>query len=97
MGAGSCGDLYIADSGYNRIQEVAATTKTQWGQSMTADYVYTVAGSSAGTGGFSGTGGAATSALLSMPEGVAVSAAGNLYIADTANCRVAEVPPASGT
>ena len=29
-------DLYIADAGNNRIQEVAATTQTEWGQSMTA-------------------------------------------------------------
>jgi RHS repeat-associated protein len=93
----AAGDVYIADTASNRVQEVAAASGTKWGQSMTATYVYTVAGSPAGTGGFSGTGGAATSALLSAPEGVAVSGAGNLYIADTANCRIAEVPPASGT
>jgi RHS repeat-associated protein len=90
------GDVYIADTANSRIQEAFASGGAQWGQSMTATYVYTVAGSSSGTAGFSGTGGAATSALLSSPEGVAVSAAGNLYIADTANCRIAEVPPASG-
>ncbi|HEY5989389.1 MAG TPA: hypothetical protein VIV12_23870, partial [Streptosporangiaceae bacterium] len=97
VAADAAGDVYIADTANNRIQEVAATSKSQWGQSMTATFVYTVAGSSAGTAGFSGTGGAAASALLNGPEGVAVSAAGNMYIADTTNCRVAEVPPASGT
>ncbi len=93
----AAGDVYIADMANARIQEVAVAGGTQWGQSMTASYVYTVAGSSSGAIGFSGTGGAATSALLYLPQGVAVSAAGNLYLADTGNCRVAEVPKASGT
>lgn len=33
---GALGDLYIADQVNNRLQEVAAATGTQWGQSMTA-------------------------------------------------------------
>jgi hypothetical protein len=45
------GDLYIGDYGNNRVQEVAATTGTQWGQSKAANDVYTVAGSSTGTSG----------------------------------------------
>ena len=42
--------------------------------------IETVAGT--GTSGFSGDGGPATAAQLSWPEGVALDAAGNLYIAD---------------
>ncbi|HZL27251.1 MAG TPA: Ig-like domain repeat protein [Acidobacteriaceae bacterium] len=42
-------------------------------------------------GGFSGDGGAATSALLQYPHGVALDAAGNLYIADSDNCIVRKV------
>ena len=68
-----------------------ATSGTQWGQSMTADDIYTVAGSSSGTSGDTGDGGAATSALLDGPDGVAFDSAGNLYIADFANNRVQEV------
>ncbi len=60
----SSGDLYIGDFLNNRVQEVAATTHSQWGQSMTAGDIYTMAGSSSGSSGHSGNGGAATSALL---------------------------------
>jgi len=91
------GDLYIGDYGNNRIQEIAATTHTQWGQSMTAGDIYTVAGSSTGTSGHSGDGGAATSATLYGPGGVTIDGAGDLYWAEYNNNRVQEVPAASGT
>jgi RHS repeat-associated protein len=95
-GPGNAEDLYIADSGNNRIQEVAGTGETDWGVSMTAGHIYTVAGSSSGTAGHSGTGGPATSALLDQPGDVKVTSTG-LYIADTGNDRIAEVPVSSGT
>ncbi len=66
------GNLYIADSGNNAIRKVAADGT-----------ITTVAGT--GTLGYSGDGGAATSAQLNWPQGVAVDAGGNLYIADTYN------------
>jgi sugar lactone lactonase YvrE len=73
----SVGNIYIADTGNNRIRKVANGVIT------------TVAGN--GTGGFSGDNGQATSAQLAAPYSVAVDTAGNLYIADNGNNRVREV------
>jgi hypothetical protein len=54
--------------------------------------VTTVAGNTSFiTGGFSGDGGLATNAQLSSPEGVALDAFGNVYIADYNNSRIRQV------
>jgi len=92
----AAGDIYIADTDNNRIQKVYASGGQSWGQSMTAGDIYTIAGSATGSSGTSGDGRSATSALLSGPLGVAVDAAGNLYIADYANNRIQEVPLTTG-
>ena len=78
----SGGNVYIADSANYRVRKVAAGVIT------------TVAGN--GTPSYSGDGGVATSAQLDWPGAVAVDAAGNLYIADVANCRIRKVTVASG-
>src|SRR5205823_1312919 len=62
---------------------------------MTAGDIYTVAGT--GTQGFSGDGGAATSAELSDPNYVVTDRTGNLVIADTANSRIRVVAASTGT
>jgi hypothetical protein len=59
---------------------------------MVAGDVYTVAGSASGSAGRSGDGGAAGSALLDVPHAVGLDAAGDLYIADSGNDVVREVP-----
>jgi hypothetical protein len=53
----------------------------------------------AGTGrpGGTGDGGPAIAARIDGPDGIAVDAAGDLFIADTGNCRVREVPARTGT
>jgi trimeric autotransporter adhesin len=96
VAADSGGDVYIADAGNNRVQEIDKTTGTQWGQSMSAHGVYTVTGSASGTSGHTGDGGAAASALLTYPQAVLPSG-GNLYIADAGNNRVQELAGAAGT
>ncbi len=73
----SAGNLYIVDTGNNRIRKVANGVIT------------TVAGG--GTGASVGDNGPATSARLNEPQDVAVDAAGNLYIADTSNNRIRKV------
>ena len=75
----SSGDLFIADPTHDCIREVNATTGV-----MT-----TVAGN--GTPGYSGDGGLATNAELDDPDGVAVDASGDLFIADSDNSVIREV------
>jgi len=50
-------------------------------------FVYTVAGSAAGTAGESNNGFKATSDQLTAPDGVTIDGNNNMYIADTDNCR----------
>src|SRR5438067_3226216 len=64
------GNLFIADSGNHRIRKVSSN-----------GIITTVAGS--GVLGYSGGGCPATSAQVASAYGVAVDAAGNLFIADT--------------
>ena len=95
MAVDAAGDLYVADYENNRIQEVATSTGTQWGQSMAADDMYTVAGSSTGSSGYSGDGGPATSATISQPAGLAFDGSGDLFIGDTGNGAVRMVAAAN--
>ncbi len=74
------GNLYISDNTNNRIRKVDISGN-----------ISTVAGT--GTGGFSGDGGAATSAQLNRPTDVEIDGSGNLYIADTNNHRIRKVAP----
>ena len=78
------GNIYIADSGNNRIRKVTAST----------GIITTVAGN--GTGGYSGDSGVATSAELNSPFGVAVDASGNIYIVDSGNNRIRKMTASTG-
>ena len=71
------GALLICDTGNHRIRRIANGT------------MMTVAGN--GNQGFSGDGGAATSAQLDTPLGIAAFATGAFYIADARNDRVRSV------
>ena len=71
-------NVYIADSGNHRVRKVAPN-----------GVITTVAGN--GQAGSGGDNGQATAAQLNHPLGLALDAAGNLYIADTLNSRVRKV------
>jgi RHS repeat-associated protein len=75
----SSGNVYFADTIASVIRKVSAST----------GIISTVAGN--GTQGFSGDGGAATSARLYSPHDIAVDSSGNLYIADSYNNRIRKV------
>jgi hypothetical protein len=77
------GDVYVAEATDQRVQVVRPS-----------GVVSTVAGT--GRAGFNGDGLIATTAELDQPTGIALDAAGDVYVADTANCRV-RVLPASDT
>jgi hypothetical protein len=77
-----------------KIRVVAVKAGTFYGQKMTADDIYTVAGN--GTTGFSGDGGPATAAELNDAD-VRIDGSGNLVIGDTGNLRVRVVAATTGT
>ena len=82
----SAGNPVVADTANGRVRLVAASTGTFYGKTMRAGNIYTVAGT--GVFGFSDDGGSARHAEVGEPEGVAVSAAGDLLIADTGSSRI---------
>jgi uncharacterized protein (TIGR03437 family) len=69
------GDIFIADTGNNRIRQVTPD-----------GLIHTIAGQAAA--GFSGDGGPALSAEINAPGGALLDGAGDLYFADTGNNRV---------
>jgi sugar lactone lactonase YvrE len=76
-------DLYITDAHQNKVRRVDATGT-----------ITTYAGN--GTESFSGDGGAATAAGLSVPHGARFDGDGNLFIADTHNQRIRRVDGRTG-
>jgi sugar lactone lactonase YvrE len=75
----SSGNVYFAENGDSRIRRIDAKSLD----------ISTVAGN--GTNGFSGDGSTAINAEMNSPTGLALDSAGNLYIADSLNCRIRKV------
>lgn len=75
-------DLYVADSGNNRIRRIRSGVIT------------TVAGT--GAQGFAGDGGPALNAVFNSPFGVRMDPAGNLYITDAGSARIRRIDRATG-
>ena len=70
VGADNYGNFYIGDAINNRVRKVNS-----------AGIISTIAGT--GAGGYSGTGGMATLALIRFPTSIALDKAGNVYFADS--------------
>lgn len=78
------GNIFIADSDNNVVREISAAS----------GLIETVAGN--GTWGYSGDGGAATSAQLMYPTALFVDSSGDIFIADTDNNVIREVVASTG-
>jgi cysteine-rich repeat protein len=78
VAADGAGRIYIADTQHHRVRRVELDGS-----------VTTIAG--IGTPGFSGDGGAATSAQLNEPAAVAVDGVGRVFVADAANHRIRRI------
>jgi hypothetical protein len=77
------GDLLISDSGHNAVREIPSV------QACLSTLTCTIVGfAGSGMHGSKGDGSEARKAELDDPTGVVADSAGNVYIADTANCEV---------
>jgi len=74
------GDIFIADTGNNRIRQVTPD-----------GVIHTIAGQNAAA--FGGDGGPAAAAQITAPGGLVLDGAGDLYFADTGNNRVRRLVP----
>ena len=83
----AAGDVFFSDSTNNIVWEVAKNTTA----TMTAGHIYVAVGTP-GPAGYSGDGAAATAAQLNSPTGISFDVFGNLFIADTLNNVIREVP-----
>ena len=80
VAADALGNWYVADTANNRVRKV-----------QPGGNLFTIAGN--GNASYFGDGGPATKGSVNQPEGVAVDAAGNVYIADTLDHAVRKVTP----
>lgn len=78
------GNVFFTELGNSTVREIVKAT----------GLLQTIAGT--GTAGYSGDGGAANQAALNQPEGLAIDAGGNLYIADTQNNVIRKIDATTG-
>ena len=78
------GNIYVSDWANNRIYKITSST----------GIISTIAGT--GSYGFTGNGGAATSATLKNPDGVTLDSSGNIYIAGHYDHSVRKVTVSTG-
>lgn len=78
------GNIFFTEIGNSTVREVVQST----------GLIQTVAGT--GAQGYAGDGAAASSAVLNQPEGLAIDASGNLYVADTQNNVIRKIDATTG-
>ncbi len=78
MAIDATGNIYLSDGSNDRIRKITPS-----------GIITTIAGT--GTAGFSGDGGLATAAQISLPMGIAIDGSGNIYFSDMANTRVRKI------
>ncbi|HEY8295054.1 MAG TPA: NHL repeat-containing protein, partial [Micrococcaceae bacterium] len=79
VAADGSGNLYVADTDNNTIRKITS-----------GGLVTTLAGQAGASGSANGTG---SGALFNQPQGVAVDAAGDVYVADTGNYTIRKITP----
>ena len=84
MDVDGAGNIYVLEKNLGRVRKIDVNTGN----------ISTVAG--LGVRGFGGDGGPATNARFNLPEGLAVTTAGDLYIVDTGNRRLRFVDSSTG-
>jgi sugar lactone lactonase YvrE len=84
----AAGDIFFSDVTNNMIWEVPKNTAG----TMTAGNAYVIAGVQDTTGSFGGEAGAAVNAHFNKPTGISFDVYGNLFIADTGNNIIREIP-----
>ncbi len=94
VGFDSLNNLAIGDTQNARVRFVSASSKNQFGQSMSVGDIYTIAGN--GKQEYAGEGVAATGGGLQFPDGIAFDALGDLLLAETNGARARAVPRVSG-
>jgi trimeric autotransporter adhesin len=95
LAADSAGDLMIADSLNNEIRCVVGVAGGCDGSTYPVDYIFDYAFNTKPT--FGGDGGPATAASMTIPQGVALDPAGNLFVGGGADLVVQRIDAPSKT
>jgi len=93
------GNVYITDTGNNKIKFIPIISNTYFGQVMTANNIYTIAGSGSTQEGTSSgdTIGLLSTSKFNGPYGISLDRLGNVYIIDYNNHKIKFIPVISNT
>lgn len=95
IGLDSLGNIFITDVGDHTIRMIAKVAGTYFGVVMTANNIYTIAGT--GASGYTGDGAIASGATFNFPISVTVDPDDNLYIGDYGNHAIRMIAKVNGS